>query len=99
MREVARPVGNPPGDDLTAGALRPVLTRFPGAGAEAVIGGHSRLPADLDRVLGAVGGGQPRLVFRAGRHHAVAEHLPLARVAITEQARGKVVAAAVPLAA
>src|ERR1700728_5491858 len=52
-----------------------------------------------DRAFRAVGRGQPCFLFLAGRNGPVAEDLPVALVVLTEQVRGQVVAAAMPLAA
>ena len=59
----------------------------------AVMSGH------LDRVLGAVDHGQPRVTFGVRRHGPVAEDLPVSLFVVAEQIRGEVVAATVTLTA
>src|SRR5262249_41785760 len=59
----------------------------------------SALLEQVDRALGAVGCRQARVALLARRHDAVAEHLPVTLVVLTEQVGGAVVAAAVPLTA
>src|SRR5690242_11319470 len=54
---------------------------------------------DVDRTFRAVQLGQAGVLLLARRHGAVAEHGPVTLFVIAEQARRKVVAAAVPLAA
>src|SRR5262249_46318637 len=65
-----------------------------------------RLPASMsrpldqgDRVFWAVERRVAGVVLQSWRHDAVPKHLPVAFVVVTEQARGEVVAAPVPLAA
>jgi hypothetical protein len=58
----------------------------------------SALLEELDRVFGTVQNRQACVLLLIRRHGAVAEDLPVALVVISEQARGEVVAAAVPLA-
>jgi hypothetical protein len=59
----------------------------------------SLLLGELDRVLGTVRRRQAGVLLLAGRHNALAEHLPVAFVVVTEKAGRKVVTAAVSLAA
>jgi hypothetical protein len=54
---------------------------------------------ELDRVLGTVRRRQAGVLLLAGRDGALAQHLPVALVVVTEKAGRKVVTAAVPLAA
>jgi hypothetical protein len=59
----------------------------------------SRLPDDLDRVLGTVRRRQPNLLLLARRHGTVAKDCPVPLVVLAEKAGGKVIAAAMALAA
>jgi hypothetical protein len=58
----------------------------------------SALLEKLDRVFGTVCDRQACVLLLVRRYGAVAQDLPVALVVFPEQARGKVVAAAVPLA-
>jgi len=51
-----------------------------------------------DGAFGAVEGGQAAIALRIRRHGGVGKYVPVTLVVVSEQAGGKVVAAAVPLA-
>jgi hypothetical protein len=58
----------------------------------------SALLEKLDRVFGTVCDRQASVLLLVRRHGAVAQDPPVALVVFPEQARGEIVAAAVPLA-